>query len=101
MDFKDKQGGAWIRRLDIDLGRAILNKVRLSDIGFKGDVYTWFNGQYGHLCVRERLDHAIANGPWRLMQPNAYLEVIPMYDFDHLPILLEFHEPQDKYQETI
>ncbi|CAM8982614.1 unnamed protein product [Rhodiola kirilowii] len=68
--------------------RECLTFCGLTDLGFKGDKYTYSNRRIGVREVRARLDRAVANRAWREMFPDAGVRHIFANSSDHIPILL-------------
>ncbi|XP_071677062.1 uncharacterized protein [Lolium perenne] len=56
----------------------------LEDIGCMGDPFTWKRGR-----IRERLDRAVADGNWLMLNPGAKLQHLGFIKSDHRPILLD------------
>jgi hypothetical protein len=59
------------------------------DLGFSGARYTWCNKRWGHGCIRERLDHGIANVQWRTEFPRATVLHLGAVNSDHCPLLID------------
>ena len=59
-----------------------------------GQKFTWMNKRENEGFVMERLDRAFANVDWVKSYPQYSLHNLPIVDFDHGPILLNFeHQP--------
>lgn len=58
----EKEGGREKSQLCMDRFRETLTLCQLHDLGYEGDVFTWWN--HNHVAenyIRERLDRACAN----------------------------------------
>ncbi|GLT78653.1 hypothetical protein SLA2020_501810 [Shorea laevis] len=60
----------------------------LIDLGASGSRFTWTNKQHGGNLVMKRLDRALANVPWRLLFPEAFVRNLPRTRGDHCPVLI-------------
>ena len=68
--------------------RSLMLELGAVDLGFFGARYTWCNKRWGHECIRERLDHGIANVQWRTEFPRATVLHLGAVNFDHCHCLL-------------
>ncbi|XP_018826172.2 uncharacterized protein LOC108995126, partial [Juglans regia] len=68
--------------------RNALSRGGLSDLGWRGNKYTWSNGHSDGSFVKERLDRAVANQEWRRGYSRVEVETLVAWSSDHLPILL-------------
>lgn len=59
-------------------------------MGFHGSKYTWSNKRDSDEFINERLDWAIATPRWCEKFPNAVVEVLPVSNSDHKPLLPTF-----------
>ncbi|KAL0451923.1 UNVERIFIED_CONTAM: hypothetical protein Slati_1170400 [Sesamum latifolium] len=66
-----------------------LQKSGLTDMGFEGPKFTWWNQQEHLHTVRARLDGACGNYKWFTKFPNARVSHLPLLHSDHRPLLLE------------
>jgi hypothetical protein len=80
----EKEGGNPRPPTYMQAFRDTLTDCGLEDLGFIGDQFTWKRGR-----IRERLDRAVANGPWLMMHPGATLQHLGYTKSDHRPILLD------------
>ncbi|XP_060964042.1 uncharacterized protein LOC133033349 [Cannabis sativa] len=94
-------------RYSFDL-RRIVARTGLVDLGCLGGKFTWFQkasqSTGGALVRRARLDRALASIDWRILFPNAVVELLTVGTSDHKPILLNTEggtrclKPQFKYE---
>ncbi|KAF9603853.1 hypothetical protein IFM89_038036 [Coptis chinensis] len=66
-----------------------MNNCELFDIGYKGPVFTWCNGQKGWNRTHERIDRALANVEWRLCFPNDCLYHKHSTESDHKMLVIK------------
>ncbi|XP_071933169.1 uncharacterized protein [Coffea arabica] len=72
----------------IDQFRDALAYCDLSDLGFDGYRYTWFQNASSHLAAKARLDRACANPAWCLMFPWSFMQHLFSHVSDHSPIMV-------------
>lgn len=60
-DEEEKFGGLPVHLNEIDDFRHCINTCNLSDLGFKGSIFTWWNGRAEEDCILKRLDRCMAN----------------------------------------
>lgn len=54
--------------------QGFLSDASLEDVGFKGSLYTWYNGQSGEGAIWARLDRVLVNHLWLQQFPNLSVE---------------------------
>ncbi|KAF4359782.1 hypothetical protein F8388_008344 [Cannabis sativa] len=78
-------------RYSFDLRRMVA-RIGLIDLGCLGGKFTWFqktsNSTGSNAIRRARLDRALASTDWRILFPNAIVELLTVSTSDHKPILL-------------
>ncbi|KAF4391741.1 hypothetical protein G4B88_005627 [Cannabis sativa] len=94
-------------RYSFDL-RRMVNRTGLIDLGCQGGRFTWFQKtsrtQGSSSVKRARLDRALASTDWRVLFPNAIVELLSVGTSDHKPIILNTIggarciRPQFKYE---
>ncbi|KAF4383798.1 hypothetical protein F8388_023490 [Cannabis sativa] len=94
-------------RYSFDL-RGMVARTGLVDLGCLGGKFTWFQkasqSTRGASVRRARLDKALASIDWRILFPNAVVELLTVGTSDHKPILLNTEggtrclKPQFKYE---
>lgn len=62
----------------------------LMEIHAKGSFYTWYNGRTGLASIERKLDKYFANTDWYNLCYSPQYTVIPRFQSDHHPLLLEF-----------
>ncbi|XP_075103192.1 uncharacterized protein LOC142177960 [Nicotiana tabacum] len=66
-----------------------MNTCDLFDLGFKGSIYTWWNGRAEEDCIFKRLDRCMANIEFQQMFPGIEVTHLPKIGSDHCPMLLK------------
>ncbi|XP_074361982.1 uncharacterized protein LOC141702184 [Apium graveolens] len=64
----------------------------LEDLGFTGCEFTWERYRGTPRWIQERLDRGLANQGWRLLFPNAEIQVLEVSTSDHLPLILQLNK---------
>lgn len=72
-----------------DLFKDFLNSTGLMELDQKGCKFTWASNPRSGVIVREKLDRALGNWPWRRCFPHAVITALPMVSSDHSPLI--FH----------
>ncbi|XP_042939568.1 uncharacterized protein LOC122274610 [Carya illinoinensis] len=85
----EKEGGNLRNEKQMGMFRRVLEDGNLSDLGWKGDKFTWCNQHEDDTFIKERLDRVVANPEWRAMFDAYRVETLPVVCSDHRPILLE------------
>ncbi|XP_019251253.1 PREDICTED: uncharacterized protein LOC109230185 [Nicotiana attenuata] len=65
-----------------------ITTCNLFDLGFKGSIYTWWNGRAEDDCIFKRLDRYLANIEFQQMWPALKITHLPKIGSDHCPILI-------------
>jgi exonuclease III len=86
----EKLGGNGIDYHHTNMFNQTLNNCNLTDLGYKGDQFTWANNQLDNDHIKERLDRFCANSNWITFFPRYCNYHLLRYTSDHNPILLEF-----------
>ncbi|XP_075080475.1 uncharacterized protein LOC107786790 [Nicotiana tabacum] len=58
-DEEEKFGGLPVSLNEVDDFRHCINTCNLTDLGFKGSIYTWWNGRSEEDCIFKRLDRCL------------------------------------------
>jgi hypothetical protein len=66
----------------------VMDECQFVDIATTGNKYTWTRNCVGQRRIFKKLDRGIANLPWQLAFPEAYVEVLCRLHSDHHPLLL-------------
>ncbi|CAM8982788.1 unnamed protein product [Rhodiola kirilowii] len=69
--------------------RCCLEECELTDLGFRGNMFTYSNRRKGNDEVKARLDRAVANAAWRCLFPNALVRHGFANSSDHVPMVVQ------------
>ncbi|XP_070047517.1 uncharacterized protein [Nicotiana tomentosiformis] len=87
-DEEEKFGGLPVSLNEVDEFRHCMNTCNLTDLGFKGSIYTWWNRRAEEDCIFKRLDRCFANIELQQMWPGVDVTHLPKIGSDHCPILI-------------
>ncbi|XP_019224926.1 PREDICTED: uncharacterized protein LOC109206551 [Nicotiana attenuata] len=91
-DEEEKFGGLPIHINEIDDFRQCINTCNLSDLGFKGSIYTWWNGRLEEDCIFERLGRCVSNSEFQQTFPGIEVQHLPKIGSYHSPLKLKCHK---------
>ncbi|KAL9659108.1 hypothetical protein QQ045_021151 [Rhodiola kirilowii] len=91
LSFSEKLGGRKKRGKAIRDFNDFINRVGVSDVGFKGNMFTWSNNQEGKGQVWERLDRCLDNGDSLATFQNLEVHHLPRQNSDHCPLMIKLH----------
>ncbi|XP_059302067.1 uncharacterized protein LOC132053997 [Lycium ferocissimum] len=88
-DEEEKYGGLPVSLNEVEDFRHCIQSCNLTNLGYKGSVFTWWNGRGADDCVFKRLDRCLGN--FELQQLFLGLEITHLIKFgsDHSPLLIE------------
>ncbi|KAF7826560.1 reverse transcriptase [Senna tora] len=72
---------------EIEEFKNFLDSVSFTDMALQGGRFTWCNNRDAG-CVREWIDRCLFNEAWLSLFPSAWLETVPVVEFDHSPLIL-------------
>ncbi|KAK2441392.1 hypothetical protein QL285_012694 [Trifolium repens] len=72
----------------------VMDNCNLADVNTTGGIFTWSRPCTGNRMVFRKLDRAIADVPWCMAFPEAYVEVLCKFHSDHNPLLLRCGLPR-------
>ncbi|XP_075095229.1 uncharacterized protein LOC142173524 [Nicotiana tabacum] len=87
-DEEEKFGGLPVSLNEVNDFRHCINTCNLFDLGFKGSIYTWWNGRVEEDCIFKRLDRCLANIKFQQMLPGVEITHLSKIGSDHSPMLL-------------
>nr|XP_016457134.1 PREDICTED: uncharacterized protein LOC107781021 [Nicotiana tabacum] len=90
-DEEEKFGGLPVSLNEINDFRHCINTCNLTDLGFKGSVYTWWNGRGEDDCIFKRLDRCLGNLDLQQKWPNIEVTHLSKTGSDHSPMILKFY----------
>ena len=76
----------------MDLFRDALDTCGLTDLGYRGNKWTFERRVTGGTYTRVRLDRGVANPEWLMAFPDATVEHKIATTSDHVPLLLSFRD---------
>ena len=81
------RGGKFVRNR-ANIFASCLEDCELLDVGMMGGCFTWQRYVEGQQSIAKKLDRVVADIHWRMLFPNAVVEVLPRFYSDHNPLLL-------------
>ncbi|XP_075076322.1 uncharacterized protein LOC142162982 [Nicotiana tabacum] len=85
-DEEEKFGGLPVSLNEIDDFRHCVNTCNLFDLGFKGSIFTWWNGRVDEDCIFKRLDRCLVNVEFQQIFPGIEVKHLSKTGSDHSPI---------------
>ncbi|XP_019252907.1 PREDICTED: uncharacterized protein LOC109231725 [Nicotiana attenuata] len=73
---------------DMTLPWHCITTCNLSDLGFQGSIYSWWNGRGGKDCIFKRLDRCLGNPEFQQLCPNTVITHLSKIGYDHSPMLI-------------
>ncbi|XP_009757806.1 uncharacterized protein [Nicotiana sylvestris] len=70
-DEEEKFGGLPVPINEVDDFRHCINSCNLIDLGFKGSIFTWWNGRAEEDCIFKRLDRVLGNMELQQLFPSV------------------------------
>ncbi|XP_075074764.1 uncharacterized protein LOC142162321 [Nicotiana tabacum] len=89
-DEEEKFGGLPVSLNEIDDFRHCINTCNLFDLGFKGNIFTWWNGRAEEDCIFKRLDRCLANVEFQQKFPRIEVQHLSKTGSDHSPMFLKY-----------
>lgn len=72
--------------------RETLSLCGLSDLGARGQKFTWNNGQQEEYFIQAWLDRVVASVEWCVLYPAVVINTEAIISSDHAPMLLNLNE---------
>ncbi|XP_070053923.1 uncharacterized protein LOC142173525 [Nicotiana tabacum] len=85
---EEKYGGLRVYRSEVEDFAHFVGTCALYDLGFKGSLYTWWNGRSYDACIFKSLDRYLANQQFQDLFSALEVEHLIKYGSDHAPLLL-------------
>ncbi|KAG8650693.1 hypothetical protein MANES_07G062580v8, partial [Manihot esculenta] len=92
----EKKGGNAVNWNVADSFRFLINSLGLTDLGFRGPIFTWNNRRDGSLNIQERLDRSLASINWIHLYPSVAVEHLEDRGSDHRPLLVNISPSMPK-----
>lgn len=86
----EKKGGAIRSQREMNEFREALDDCELQEIGYTGDLFTWWNKQEAPNAVFERLDRGVASLDWVVLLPHVTVTHLPRDRSDHKPLKFSY-----------
>ncbi|XP_060202652.1 uncharacterized protein LOC132631070 [Lycium barbarum] len=74
VEEEEKYGGLPVTLNEVEDFRHCIQTCNLSDLGYRGSIFTWWNGRAADECVFKRLDRCLGN--FELQQHADFLQVV-------------------------
>ncbi|XP_019241772.1 PREDICTED: uncharacterized protein LOC109221779 [Nicotiana attenuata] len=87
-DEEEKFGSLPVSMNEVNDFRHCVNTCNLTDLGFKGSIFTWWNGRAEDDCIFKRLDRCLANIEFQQLIPGLEVSHLSKIGSDHSPMLL-------------
>ncbi|XP_016437040.2 uncharacterized protein LOC107763116 [Nicotiana tabacum] len=88
-DEEEKFGGLPVSLIEVDDFRHCINTCNLTDLGFKGSIFTWWNGRSEEDRIFKRLDRCFGNHELQQTFPGLEVTHLSKIGSDHCPMLLK------------
>ncbi|XP_016457905.2 uncharacterized protein LOC107781683 [Nicotiana tabacum] len=88
-DEEEKYGGLLVSLIEVDDFRHCINTCNLTDLGFKGNIFTWWNGRSEEDCIFKRLDRCFGNNELQQTFPGLEITHLSKIGSDHCLMLLK------------
>ncbi|XP_060195442.1 uncharacterized protein LOC132624727 [Lycium barbarum] len=83
-------GGLPVTINEIQDFRSCIHNCGISDLGFSGSKFTWWNGQSGDDCIFERLDRCMGNQLLQAKYSSVGIKHLIRSGSDHAPMLISY-----------
>ncbi|XP_075111586.1 uncharacterized protein LOC107825614 [Nicotiana tabacum] len=84
---EEKYGGLPVSNNEVADFAYCVDTCALYDVGFKGSLYTWWNGRSDDACIFKRIDRYLAIQQFQDMFPSLEVEQLIKYGSDHAPLV--------------
>ncbi|XP_059295549.1 uncharacterized protein LOC132048883 [Lycium ferocissimum] len=85
---KEKLGGLPVTWNESEDFAFCIKSCELFDVGFKGSLFTWWNGRSAADCIFKRVDRVVVNQQFQNLFANIEVEHLSRTGSDHTPLLL-------------
>ncbi|XP_059310186.1 uncharacterized protein LOC132061371 [Lycium ferocissimum] len=87
---EEKYRGLPVRLNEVQDFLSCIQNCGITDLGFKGSKYTWWNGQNGKDCIFKRLDRCFGNQFLRSLYPGIEVNYLIRTGSGHSPLLVSY-----------
>lgn len=84
---EEKHGGMLVYIQEVEDFAHCIDTCNLFYLGYKGSLYTWWNGRSGDACIFKSLDRYLGNLKFQELFPALEVEHFIKYGSDHAPLL--------------
>ncbi|XP_070039385.1 uncharacterized protein [Nicotiana tomentosiformis] len=88
-DEEETFGGLPVSLNEVDDLRHCINTCNLTDLGFKGSIFIWWNGRAEEDFIFKGLDRCLANMELQQIFPGLEVTHLSKIGSDHCPMLLK------------
>ncbi|XP_059288856.1 uncharacterized protein LOC132042280 [Lycium ferocissimum] len=99
-DEDEKYGGLPVSLNEVEDFRHCIQTCNLTDLGYKGSVFTWWNGRGADDCVFKRLDRCLGNFELQQLFPGLEITHLIKLGSDHSPLLLECKQQVQQFKKS-
>ncbi|XP_060211977.1 uncharacterized protein LOC132639556 [Lycium barbarum] len=99
-DEEEKYGGLPVSLNEVEDFRHCINTCNLTDLGYKGSVFTWWNGRGFEDCVFKRLDRCLGNIEFQQLFPGLQITHLIKQGSDHSPLFIECKDQVPKVRKS-
>ncbi|XP_060183197.1 uncharacterized protein LOC132613164 [Lycium barbarum] len=100
VDEEEKYGELPVSIAEVEDFRHCIQICNLTDLGYKGSIYTWWNGRGGDDCVFKRLDRCLGFFEWQELYPGLEVSHLIKNGSDHSHMLLAFKKEVQQYKKS-
>ncbi|XP_060178061.1 uncharacterized protein LOC132607994 [Lycium barbarum] len=100
IDEEEKYGGLPVTLNEVEDFRHYIQSYNLSDLGYKGSIFTWWNGRGEDNCVFKRLDRCLGNFELQQLFPGLEITHLIKFGSDHSPLLLECKQQVQQFKKS-
>ncbi|XP_060182538.1 uncharacterized protein LOC132612249 [Lycium barbarum] len=72
-----------------------------ADLGYKGSIFTWWNGRGADDCIFKRLDRCLGNFELQHLFPGLEITHLIKFGSDHSPLLIECKQELKKMKQVL
>ncbi|XP_060202720.1 uncharacterized protein LOC132631137 [Lycium barbarum] len=100
VDEEEKYGGLPVTLNKVEDFRHCIRTCNLSDLGYKGSIFTWWNGRAADECVFKRLDRCLGNFELQQQFPGLEVSHLIKLGSDHSPLLVECKQEVQQFKKS-
>ncbi|XP_060200225.1 uncharacterized protein LOC132628463 [Lycium barbarum] len=97
---EEKYRGLPVSLNEVEDFRHCINTCNLTDLGYKGSGFTWWNGRGAEDCVFKRLDGCLGNIEFQQLFPSLQMTHLIKQGSDHSPLFIECKDQVPKVRKS-